>query len=219
MHEPGLLLGRVGNLCEACTAAGWRGGRRQQSWPCRPQEREASERPACRRLKMGRGLVSRPTRSALITFAAVASAMRLWQHGGGLSPCSAGELYPRVRCPLLTTSKAGTRNWNGISFVSWAQFIGPTYGPDARSRCMGLCWQWVLAFGSETPQTPRTRPALRHIRDGSSVCSIASALLPAPLTGGGVAARSRARFLFRVDRDHVECTCTSCVRHTDTMTD
>ena len=172
MHEPGLLLGRVGNLCEACTAAGWRGGRRRQSWPCRPQEREASERPACRRLKMGRGLVSRPTRSALITFAAVASAMRLWQHGGGLSPCSAGELYPRVRCPLLTTSTgAGTRNWNGISFVSWAVYRAYTYDPDARLRCMGLCWQWVLAFGSETPQTPRTRPALRHIRDGSSVCS------------------------------------------------
>ena len=127
MHEPGLLLVRVGNLCEACTAAGWRGGRRRQSWPCRPQEREASERPACRRLKMGRGLVSRPTRSALITFAAVASAMRLWQHGGGLSPCSAGELYPRVRCPLLTTlhrRRAGTRNWNGISFVSVGSLSG-----------------------------------------------------------------------------------------------
>ena len=129
MHEPGLLLGRVGNLCEACTAAGWRGGRRRQSWPCRPQEREASERPACRRLKMGRGMVSRLTRSALIASAAVASAIRPWQHGGrwqvpgSARACRttfvlAGELYLRVRSPLPMTSKADTRNWNGFAFIS-----------------------------------------------------------------------------------------------------
>ena len=47
--------------------------------------------------------------------AAVASAMRLWQHGGGLSPCSAGELYPRVRCPLLTTSKATPHTVHALS--------------------------------------------------------------------------------------------------------
>ena len=129
MQEPGLLLGRVGNLCEACTAAGWRGGRRRQSWPCRPQEREASERPACRRLKMGRGMVSRLTRSALIASAAVASAIRPWQHGGrwqvpgSARACRttfvlAGELYLRVRSPLPMTSKADTRNWNGFAFIS-----------------------------------------------------------------------------------------------------
>ena len=129
MQEPSLLLGRVGNLCEACTAAGWRGGRRRQSWPCRPQEREASERPACRRLKMGRGMVSRLTRSALIASAAVASAIRPWQHGGrwqvpgSARACRttfvlAGELYLRVRSPLPMTSKADTRNWNGFAFIS-----------------------------------------------------------------------------------------------------
>ena len=98
-------------------------------WPCRPQEREASERPACRRLKMGRGMVSRLTRSALIASAAVASAIRPWQHGGrwqvpgSARACRttfvlAGELYLRVRSPLPMTSKADTRNWNGFAFIS-----------------------------------------------------------------------------------------------------
>jgi hypothetical protein len=132
MQEPGLLLGRVWAGRSICSGlhGSWMAWRTPPAvWPCRPQEREASERPACRRLKMGRGMVSRLTRSALIASAAVASAIRPWQHGGrwqvpgSARACRttfvlAGELYLRVRSPLPMTSKADTRNWNGFAFIS-----------------------------------------------------------------------------------------------------
>ena len=60
----------------------------------------------------------------------------------------------------------------GYTKLEWNlfRFLGslsghPTYGPDARSRCMGLCWQWVLAFGSETaPDTAHASCPSTHTR-------------------------------------------------------
>ena len=91
----------------------------------------------------------------------------------------------------------------GYTKLEWNlfRFLGSLSGLlMVLTRARGA-WAFAVAVGSSLrernpPDTAHASCPSTHTRWFVGMFEIASALLPAPLTGGGVAARSRARFLF-----------------------